>query len=333
MHKFVRNLITEWRRLGLPFGGETLVVAVSGGADSVSLLLAVDDLTKRQKLNHRLVVTHFDHGLRGVESTADSEFVRDLAEGLGLEYVAGKGRLHRSGNLEQTAREARYAFLKRTADSHSAMAILIAHTMNDQAETFLMNLIRGSGPDGLGAMAPVRDFEQTGVKLVRPLLSWCKRGETESFCREASIEFRHDEMNDDPRFTRVRVRKEVLPLLASLNPKIIETLARTAELFQMETLADGSERNPAIETERLASGEALAIKELLPLSESSRLTVIRNWLGRHRGNTRALALKHISAVGELLVSRKSGRMVELPGRAVVVKRGGSLYYSNIKVEK
>ncbi|CAN5631653.1 hypothetical protein BH24ACI3_BH24ACI3_03290 [soil metagenome] len=333
MHKFVRNLITEWRRLQLPFEGETLVVAVSGGADSVSLLLGLHDLTKRKKLKHRLVMAHFDHGLRGAASVGDSEFVRSLAEDLGHEFVTEKGRLRSSGNVEQVARDARYAFLNKTAESHSAFAILTAHTMNDQAETFLMNLIRGSGPDGLGAMAAVRYIDGSRVKLIRPFLRECKREETEAYCREAGIEFRHDAMNDDPRFTRVRIRKEVLPLLASLNPKIIEALARTADHFQMKTRSNESERHSAVEIASFASSETLAIKDLLPLDENARLAAIHSWLGRHRGNTRGLTLKHILAVAELLVSRKSGRMVELPGRAVVVKRGGSLYYSNVKVEK
>ncbi len=332
MHKFVRNLVTEWRRLGLPFEGETLVVAVSGGADSVSLLLALDDLAKRKKLGHRIVIAHFDHGIRGSESAADAEFVRNLAEDLELEYIVEKGKLRSSGNLEQSARNARYAFLKKIAERHSAFAILTAHTMNDQAETFLMNLIRGSGPDGLRAMAAVRNIEGSSVKLIRPLLRWCKREETEAYCREAGIEYRHDVMNDDPRFTRVRIRKEVLPLLSTLNPKIIDTLARTADHFQMEPSAVASNPPPTVETVNVAASESMAIKELLALDENARLASIHGWLGQHRGNTRGLTLKHILAVADLLVSRKSGRTVELPGRTAVVKRGGRLYYSNIKVE-
>lgn len=317
----------------MPFEGETLVVAVSGGADSVSLLLGLHDLTKRKKLKHRLVVAHFDHGLRGEASVGDSEYVRGIAEDMGLECIVEKGKIRSSGNLEQSARNARYAFLTKTAESHSAFAILTAHTMNDQAETFLMNLIRGSGPDGLRAMAALRNLDGSNAKLIRPLLRWCKREDTEAYCREAGIEYRCDGMNDDSRFTRVRIRKEVLPLLASFNPKVIDTLARTADHFQMEERSDESERRPAVEIESLAAGETLAIKDLLPLDENARLAAIHSWLGRHRGNTRGLTLKHILAVAELLASKKSGRMVELPGRTSVVKRGGSLYYSNIKVEK
>ena len=149
MHSFVRNLITEWRRLGLPFEGETVIVAVSGGADSVSLLLAIADLGRRKKIDHRIVAAHCNHGLRGVESDADQELVRVLAEKLGIDFVSEYIKISKKGNLEQNARDARYAILRKIADDEKAFAVLTGHTINDQAETFLLNLIRGSGTDGL----------------------------------------------------------------------------------------------------------------------------------------------------------------------------------------
>src|SRR5580765_2910393 len=165
MHGFVRNLITEWRRLELPFIGGAVVIAVSGGADSVSLLLAVDDLVKRKKLGHRVVAAHFNHNLRGSESDADGEFVRQLTTRLGVELAIGHGDLSKTGNLEQNARDARYDFLRQTAANLNAFAVLTGHTINDQAETFLLNLIRGSGPDGLSAMKAVRPLSaECGVR-------------------------------------------------------------------------------------------------------------------------------------------------------------------------
>lgn len=159
MHKFVRNLITEWRRLDLPFEGGTVLVAVSGGADSVSLLLAIHDLIQRKKLGHRIVAAHFDHGLRGAESDADATFVRELTTKLGNELVLKHGKVAAKGNLEQNARDARYAFLTETAQNLDAFAVLTGHTINDQAETFLLNLIRGSGIAGLAGMRAKRSFE------------------------------------------------------------------------------------------------------------------------------------------------------------------------------
>ena len=325
MHKFVRSLITEWRKLGLPFVDGTIIVAVSGGADSMSLLLAIHDLTRREKLSHRVIAAHFNHRLRGKESDADERFVTEHVKRLGFEFVAGSARLEKRGNLEQAARSARYQFLSKTAAQTNAFAVLTAHTQNDQAETLLFNLVRGSGPDGLAGMKPVRELAE-GISLVRPLLSWAGRKDTESFCRENGISYRTDRMNNDEKYSRVRIRRNVLPELAEINPKIVETLARTADLMRRysESATSGSS---------LADGEDLVIKGLKRLDRPDVTTTIRSWLRTRRGDLRSLQLKHIEAIERLAASRKSGTTVELPGGGLVVKRGGALTFRNIKVEK
>lgn len=355
MHGFVRNLITEWRRLELPFAGEAVVVAVSGGADSVSLLLAIDDLVKRKKLGHRVVAAHFNHNLRGAESDADAEFVRDLTTRLGIELAIGRGSISKVGNLEQNARNSRYEFLQRTAENLNAFAILTGHTINDQAETFLLNLIRGSGPDGLRGMQVVRILEEEkrrkgeeenpsvteslhrGVPnspflpfsssplLIRPLLSWAKRIDTEAFCHDLDVEYRYDTMNEDTAFKRVRIRKILLPLLEDMNPKIIDTLANTANLMQDLANAEMS-RNHSAPADELILGEI----KMLPKSEL--FTLIRSWLRQHRGTTRRLQLQHIQMIERLIFSEKSGRAAELPGGAKVIKSAGKLVYDENKVE-
>lgn len=343
MHKFTRNLITEWRRLGLPFSGETVIVAVSGGADSVSLLLALHDLRNRKKLDHRIVAAHFNHNLRGAESDADEDYVRGLTTKLSVELAIGRGDISRKGNLEQNARIARYDFLARTAENLSAFAVLTGHTINDQAETFLLNLIRGSGPEGLSGMSAVRLLEQekrtkgdeddSGGEtdlapslpfssfplLVRPLLSWAKRGDTEGFCHDSEIEYRYDTMNEDTALKRVRIRKILLPLLQDFNPKIIETLAQTAALMAANSKTNSTDDKPG------KSGD-LSVKELKLREQSELHNTIRAWLKRERGTARGLELKHIEAVGRLVLSVKSGRVAELPDGARVIKSGGKLVY-------
>ena len=332
MHSFVRNLITEWRRLDLPFEGGTVVVAVSGGADSVSLLLAIHDLTQRKKLGHHIVVAHFDHGLRGAESDADAKFVRELTDKLGIDLAIKHGKVATKGNLEQNARDVRYAFLKETAKSLASFAILTGHTINDQAETFLLNLIRGSGVAGLSGMTPVRDLVVEETKdgplllpystpplLIRPLLTWAKREDTEAFCDAMDIAYRRDSMNEDTAYKRVQIRKILLPLLADMNPNIIDTLANTAGLMQA-SVENSKDSNHLPPPDELILGE---VKDL-PVSELNSL--IRAWLKRHRGTTRALELKHIDAVSRLILSTKSGRAAELPGGGRVVKSAGKLVY-------
>ena len=318
MHKFVRNFITEWRRLGLPFSGETVVVAVSGGADSVSLLLALHDLVKRKKLGHRIVAAHFNHRLRGVGSDADEEYVRHLATTLGVELAVGHASDLTNGNLEQNARNARYNFLAHTAENLHAFAVVTGHTINDQAETFLMNLIRGSGPEGLGGMKPIRALI-SDVALIRPLLSWAKRLDTVGFCHECGTEYRYDTMNEDTSYRRVRIRKILLPLLKDFNPRIVDTLAQTATLMANIAVTETSE-------DAKSKKDCLLLKDLKLLDSNERQNTVRTWLRQCRGTARGLELKHIEAVGRLVLSTKSGRAAELPGGARVIKTGGKLVY-------
>lgn len=340
VQQFVRKLITEWRRLELPVAGETVVIAVSGGTDSVSLLLAMHDLVGRGKLDIRIVAAHFDHNLRD-GSDQDAEYVKRLCTQLKVELNIGYGEAA-PGNLEQNARDARYAFLTKTAQVLDAFAVLTAHTQNDQAETFLMNLVRGSGPDGLGGMKIVRPLRVEGsgsrevgedkdvsllplsptpLLLIRPLLNWAKRRETEGFVRDIGVECCHDPMNDDTAFKRVRIRKILLPLLEDMNPNIVETLANTASL--MQNLSMGASTR---------SQDELELANVRDLVENELYSTLREWLRQKRGSLRALELKHIKAIERLIKSEKSGRVAEMPGGSRVVKSGGRLRYEENGVD-
>jgi tRNA(Ile)-lysidine synthase len=348
VHKFVRSLITEWRRLKLPVADETIVVAVSGGADSLSLLLALHDLLSRKKLDLRIVTAHFNHKLRGRESDADEEFIKQFASDRGFELALGHGAIGEKGNTEQNARRSRYDFLSRTAENLKAGYVLTAHTLNDQAETFLLNLIRGSGSDGLSGMRSVRDLESEEERsgegeelglgedntpilpfsytlLVRPLLRWAQREETENFCHESGVEFRYDTMNEDMSFKRVRIRKMLLPMLREFNPRIIETLGNTALL--MQKAADSSVNGPHDQLP-----DQLSVKELKDMGQGPLYQTLRFWLKQQRGDLRTINRKHIEAIGNLALSVKSGKTVELPGFGVVRKQNGQLVFENIKVD-
>jgi len=378
MDVFTRNLITEWRKLKLPFADETFVIAVSGGADSVSLMLSLNDLRQRGKLNLRFVIAHYNHDLRGAESDSDAQFVREITAKynfeLALKIQNPKSKIqNQTGNLEQNARQARYQFLIETAENLHAFGVLTAHTRNDQAETFLLNLIRGSGLDGLSAMKTVRNLEsrvlsresenkidsdeeldaegkseiqnlKSKILLVRPLLSWAKREDTENFCRLNNIEFRMDAMNEDLAFNRVRVRKILIPLLKEFNPKIVETLAQTAELLGNDALllnAKEKESEPPTEneirqtdkTEGKEPSEILFLKDLRDIFPAMRRLILREWLKTNRGSLRRLEMKHIEAIEKLIFTRKSGKVVELPGGEIVTKNGGKLHFQKTKVEK
>jgi tRNA(Ile)-lysidine synthase len=358
VHGFVRNLITEWRRLELPTSG-TVVTGVSGGADSVSLLLAMHELREMHKLDIRLVAAHYNHHLRDGESDADEQFVKQVCAERKIELSIGHGKDIDGPNLEQRARVVRYAFLHETAEKVGAFAVATGHTMNDQAETFLINLLRGSGPTGLCGMRPVRPLEEkkrrrgedvirsecevaadqpevldgdddspllpfssSPLTLVRPLLTWAKRVHTEGYCRDKGVEYRYDTMNEDTAFKRVRVRKILLPLLEDFNPNIIETLARTASLMQ------GTRRNPI----RASDEDTLEVAALRAMSPQAMYDALRGWLETKRGSTRSISLKHIEAIERLVRSEKSGRVAELPGKASVVRSNGKLTYRENNVD-
>ncbi|MDE0198764.1 MAG: tRNA lysidine(34) synthetase TilS [Caldilineaceae bacterium] len=219
-----------------------VVVAVSGGADSMALLHLLARLRTDWKLD--LVVAHLDHSIRP-ESADDAMFVGEMARRWTLPFETTRlplGALNQKGNMEATARRLRYRFLAQVAERQQVegrpVDVAVAHTANDQAETVLMNLIRGSGVHGLAGMRAVRPFlfqdePVPGVRVVRPLLD-VSRSEIIEYLREHDIPWREDPSNQDRTLVRNRVRHEILPRLQELNPQIIYSLCRTASVMRGE---------------------------------------------------------------------------------------------------
>ena len=336
-------MLREWKRLALPRAGERVVVAVSGGADSAALLLALDELLNKEKLCLQLKVAHLEHGLRGEAGEEDARWVETLANGLGFGVEIGRAFVKErsastSDNLEQAARRARYQFLLDVAEGFDARLVLTGHTMNDQAETVLLRLLRGSGAEGLGGIEPVRALA-TGseIQLARPLVGWARRAETEKYCLERGVEFRVDAMNEDERFARVRVRRKLLPLLESFNPRVVEALSRTAELLRddapvLKAAAEELLRAASLE-ERIAGSESeasipapLSVDILEGASTGVRRRALRLWLERGRGDLRRLEMIHLQGIEKLLKGERGGRVAELPGGCFVERRRGRLRF-------
>ena len=288
-----------------------------------------------------LLVAHLDHGLRQNASKADARWVESLARQLGYEIVVKRVDVRRlaaktGDNLEQAARRARYGFLAQVAKKKRTDIVLTAHTMDDQAETVLLNLLRGSGPDGLGGIQPARPLEGgKGTLLARPLLSWARREDTESYCGLRDIKFRVDEMNADEKFARVRVRRQLLPLMKSFNPKTVECLARTAELLREDGVAldraAGRLLELAIEVDPVPThsrkrGPCLRLDLLLAAQPALRRRALRRWIGQCRGGLRRVERIHILAVESLLFGNRGGRVVELPGGSKISRTRGLLRF-------
>jgi tRNA(Ile)-lysidine synthase len=220
--------------------GERVCVAVSGGADSVALLLTLVEANRaREPLGVVLSAMHVHHGLRGAEADADEAFVRELCEQLGVPLVvervdvAARQMAEREG-LEEAARELRYALFWELMKSGKADAVATAHTLDDQAETVVMKLMRGAWTEGIGGIAPIVESpRQERGRIVRPMLG-VRRAEVEAYLRERGQSWREDATNRDVSLTRNRVRHELMPMLRGFNPGVDVVLARLAEIARDE---------------------------------------------------------------------------------------------------
>lgn len=305
--------------------GKSLVVGVSGGADSMALLDALCRWKQRSENGVRIVVAHLNHLLRDSASDGDEDFVREAATRLGLPFefercdVAAIAK-SRQENLESVARECRYDFLHRVAlaslsekgDEFGAV-VLTAHHADDQAETFLMRLLRGSGTTGLTGIRPQRQLSGS-VRLIRPLLG-VDRATVLEHCRHYGIDFRIDQSNFEVDYFRNRIRHELLVDLRRYNGSVSEIIVRTVELLRDDEvcLQDLARE----QRQRVTMGDGLAIDLLLKLPVALRRRVVRDWIAERRGGMAGMTSSHSAAIERLLERSQSGRRIELPGGLVV----------------
>jgi tRNA(Ile)-lysidine synthase len=309
----VRTTVEQHEMLNPPSQGTRVVVALSGGPDSLTLLHVL--LALKEEYTLTLSVAHLDHGLRP-ESKNDVSFVKGVAKSLGLACHAkrvdvAKFCRQRKLSLEEGAREARYAFLEQVAEKAGASKIAVGHTMDDQAETVLMRLIRGAGPLGLAGIPAKRG------KIIRPLIG-VKRKEVVQFLKKNNIPFLKDPSNLEERFLRNRLRLKLLPLLESeFNPNIVETLARTGQLLEQERVREYGP-GPASEVVIIRKGTGKTTKIVLDLSKllgynkGLKRETIREAIRIFRGDLRQVGFAHAESVLSL-IGGKVGSTAFLPG--------------------
>jgi tRNA(Ile)-lysidine synthase len=280
--------------------GDTVLAAVSGGADSVALLIGLLEL--REVLAITVVAAHLDHGLRGLESARDRAFVEDLARRYGVPCASEATRVP-PGNVEAEARRLRYDFLERAADQLGATKIATGHTRDDQAETVLLRVLRGAGRRGLGGIRPRRG------RIVRPLLR-CDRMQVRAFLVERGLSWQRDHSNFDWTLERSRMRHGFLPALArEFNPRLASTLADLADLMREEdALLD---RLAAVG----ARGEGLEAPVLQAIEPPLARRTIRHWWRRH-GSGQRLSRTHVEAVRHLAARASNDGEIAVPGGAV-----------------
>lgn len=258
-----------WDRRDMLPDGARVLCAVSGGADSMCLLRLLKDLEGERGI--RVFAAHFEHGLRGEESLRDMRFVEEYCRENGIPCLTERGEVRRYAEkeglgLEEAARRLRYDFLERAAESFGCDRIATAHTADDNAETLLLNLLRGSGTRGLGGIPPRRG------KIIRPLLE-TSRAEIEAYLAEKGVPHVEDASNADLSFSRNRLRRLVLPLLREMNPALNETLGRTAALLRQDEAFLCGLADEWIEAS--FDGESLPLNELRELHPAVAGRVLR----------------------------------------------------------
>lgn len=290
--------------------GDRVLVALSGGADSVALLHLLHALAPTFPLT--VLAAHLDHGMR-LESSADADFVRSLCARLGVVLVEGRVDVpalaeERRRGLEETARDARRQFLRQAAAQHGCAAIALGHHRDDQAETVLFRLLRGSALSGLAAMRP------RSAPFIRPLLFFSRR-QIREFLAGRRLPFVEDASNRDLTFTRNRIRHQLLPLLRDFNPRIEEHLTRfSSRLALEENYWEFEERRLLVELCRFGESEVwLERGALLALHPAVRLRLLRRTLLSVRGDLLGVAACHLEAIESMLLAARPQAELHLPG--------------------
>ncbi len=300
-----------------------LVVAVSGGADSLALLFAISDI--RDTLNLRLHGTHLDHGLRGKQSKEDAQFVTEALQQLNIPATIERAdvasfKSSHGLSLEEAARKVRYAFLKRVAQEIGASAIILGHTADDQAETVLMNLVRGTGLTGLRGMQSISKWrfikDEPELTLVRPLLQ-VTHEETNAYCQVRGVMPRQDESNLSPEFTRNRLRNQLIPYLRNYNPKIRDSLIRLSQ----SAVQDLDYMNSQVEKawphviEQKTWGLSISKDAFSALHPAIKNHLLRRAIREVKGDLDGVELGHIQDMVRLAQGH-AGKRLDLPGDAV-----------------
>lgn len=320
-HEALELRVLQFIRENHLIEGRQLLVAVSGGPDSVCLLHLLVKLQK--KLDIKLHIAHLDHRLRGAESEADAYYVSQLASQLGLSATFGACdvkayQASRRLSPEEAAREARYDFLAEVAESIGADRVAVGHTADDNVETVLMHLIRGSGTTGLRGLQPVSRWRSSGhsLTIIRPLLA-VSRQETADYCRSCQLEPRTDSSNLSLSPLRNRIRQQLLPLLESYNPRIKEALSRTAHLAgdDLAYLEQAGFRLMSGLVKR--DGEAIVLPKeaFLALPVSLQRHLLRKVIEELLGSLKGIEAGHIEEM-LTVVSKSAGKRLNLPGGLV-----------------
>ena len=314
--------------------GDKIVVGVSGGPDSLTLLTLLNKY--KSKFNYEIIVAHVNHLIRK-DSTDDEQFVENYCKKNGLKFYCKRvnvqeiAKQQKKGE-EEVGRNERYKFFDEICEKENANKIAIAHNMNDNAETMLLNLIRGTGLNGLEGIQP----SQYNNRFIRPLIN-CNRTEIEEFCRENNLEPRIDSTNKENIYKRNIIRNKLIPFLKELNPNIIETLSRTSaiiaennEFIQSEAkkkfdeitdLKSIYQNSNTEESKKKYNLIVIDIKEFNKMPIAMQKAIIQLSIERLNGNTRNISKKNIDDIIKLAKNNIGNKYIIYKNIKAEVKNG------------
>jgi tRNA(Ile)-lysidine synthase len=324
----VEEAITEFDMLRAK---DSVLVGVSGGPDSVALVHILRELAPAVSL--RLGIAHLNHGLRGQDADNDADFVSSLADKLDLPFHIKKEDIRSFADkeklsIEEAARHVRYAFFDEIARKQGYNKIALGHHADDNAESILMFIIKGTGPAGMAGIAPVRE-----ERIIRPLIRLTRR-QIMSYLEAKGLSHVTDSSNLDPDFMRNRIRHHLIPVLQSAyNPGIIQTLNRFGEIFRSEEEWLRDVLDPVFEsvvTHTEKNSVRLSLKGLRGLHEAVRRRVIRKAIAAVKGDLRRISFAHVAAATRLLRADCEGRSLDFPDRIRIQKIGDALVITQEK---
>lgn len=307
---------------------DKIVIGVSGGHDSMTLLYVLEGL--KEELDFEIAVAHINHGIRGAEADADEDYVRGISKDLGLEFYSLKANMDEYAKehkltSEEAGREIRYDFFRQTLKKSGGNKIAVAHNKDDQAETLLMRFMRGTGIDGL------RGMEFKTRDIIRPILD-VERSEIEKYCEDMSISPRIDKTNMMPIYGRNKVRLELIPYIEkTFNSNITNTLARTSEIMKVDSdflMEYTEEKFMACLEEKGKAKIVLDIGKLDSLHKAVKTRVIRRAIEELITNLKGIEKKHIEDICKLINNQKTGKKINLTNNIIVTSS-----YENLIIEK
>jgi tRNA(Ile)-lysidine synthase len=330
MGNILKNVRKTIENFSMLEQGDHVLVAVSGGADSVALLRVLTILSNEYRL--RLTIAHLNHGLRGAEADSEEAFVCHFSKEMGIGFISRRVDIRtlqksKGRSLEEIGRDERYMFLDEAAHSCGAGKIATGHHSDDQAETVILNLIRGSGLDGLKGIPPMRDR-----RIIRPLLYVSKK-DIHTFLQQEGLPYIKDSSNMDPIFLRNSIRHRLLPELAShFNPRIKIGLCKTAEIIRREDDYLKSVIRQILLKWNIVSGHTemgLPLDEFTDLHEALRARIIKYLLESLTESKTGIGYRHVESVLNLCLSNRQQIVsLDLPGRICVEK-----YMNVLRIKK